>query len=167
MTGLRIALAAEESAGLQTLLALAQAGHSIVALFTSDPNSAIGRAAAGRDLELLPAKAVKKAATAQRLRDLEVDVLFNVHSLYIVCPEVLTAPRLGAFNLHPGPLPEYAGLNCISWAIYEGASEYGVTLHEMVPTLDAGDTIFQSWHRSAARCEDCTQTKNRDRRTAL
>ena len=64
-------------------------------------------------------------------------------SLAIVRAEVVAAPTLGSFNLHPGPLPEYAGLNCVSWAIYEGASEYGVTLHEMVATIDAGDIISE------------------------
>jgi methionyl-tRNA formyltransferase len=52
--------------------------------------------------------------------------------------------KLGAFNMHPGPLPQYAGLNCVSWAIYLGESTYWVTVHWMVPQLDAGDIAYLS-----------------------
>ncbi len=32
-------------------------------------------------------------------------------------------PPIGSFNLHPGPLPRYAGLNAPSWAIFNGETE--------------------------------------------
>jgi UDP-4-amino-4-deoxy-L-arabinose formyltransferase/UDP-glucuronic acid dehydrogenase (UDP-4-keto-hexauronic acid decarboxylating) len=86
----------------------------------------------------LPAKRVKDPALADEIRAQQVDVLLNVHSLYIINRDVLVAPRLGSFNLHPGPLPHYAGLNCMSWALYHGESRYGVTLHKMEPEIDAG-----------------------------
>jgi methionyl-tRNA formyltransferase len=71
-----------------------------------------------------------------------VDLILNVHSLEIVDATLLDAPRLGAYNLHPGPLPERAGLHSPSWAIYEGATRHGVTLHRMVPEIDAGPIAF-------------------------
>jgi hypothetical protein len=48
-----------------------------------------------------------------------------------------------SFDLHPGPLPRYAGLNSVSWAIYRGEKEHGVTLHKLAPEIDAGPIIFQ------------------------
>ena len=140
---LRVVLAAEESAGAHTLRGLIKTDHDIVGLLTSDPASAIGKLADSAGVPIWPARAVKDPAFAEKFRDEQVDLLLNVHSLYIVKPEVLEAPRLGAFNMHPGPLPEYAGLNCVSWAIYNGESSYGVTIHEMVPRLDAGDIIYR------------------------
>jgi methionyl-tRNA formyltransferase len=74
-----------------------------------------------------------------------VDILLNVHSLYIVHRDVLAAPRLGAFNLHPGPLPRYAGLNAVSWAIYRGEETHGVTIHKMEPEIDTGPIVSQSF----------------------
>lgn len=67
-----------------------------------------------------------------------------MHSLYLVHEDVLRAPRIGAFNLHPGPLPRYAGLNAPSWAIYHGESEYGVTVHWMEPGVDTGAIAYQT-----------------------
>jgi methionyl-tRNA formyltransferase len=52
-------------------------------------------------------------------------------------------PRLGAFNLHPGPLPRYAGLNAPSWAIYRGETRHGVTVHKMEPGIDTGPIVYQ------------------------
>jgi methionyl-tRNA formyltransferase len=74
-----------------------------------------------------------------------VDLILNVHSLYIFHKNVLTAPRFGAFNLHPGPLPRYAGLNSISWALYHGEKTHGVTIHRMEPEIDSGPIVYQSW----------------------
>jgi len=67
-----------------------------------------------------------------------------VHSLHVVRKEVLAAPTIGAFNLHPGPLPRYPGLNAVSWAIFRGEQTHGVTVHWMDPGIDTGDIAFQS-----------------------
>lgn len=145
---LRVLLVGEESAGVLAFRFLRRAGAEIVAVLTS--NSAdetagpgLGPLARREGVETWPAKMVKDPALGERIRGRQVDLLLNVHSLYLVCPEALAAPRIGAFNLHPGPLPEYAGLNCVSWAIYGQAREYGVTLHWMVPRLDAGPIAYQ------------------------
>jgi methionyl-tRNA formyltransferase len=45
-----------------------------------------------------------------------------------------------AINFHPGP-PEYPGYGCNNFAIYEGATEYGVTCHHMAPRVDTGAII--------------------------
>jgi UDP-4-amino-4-deoxy-L-arabinose formyltransferase/UDP-glucuronic acid dehydrogenase (UDP-4-keto-hexauronic acid decarboxylating) len=83
---------------------------------------------------------VRSPAFAERLQ--EVDLLLNVHSLHVVHPDVVAAPRIGSFNLHPGPLPEYAGLNVPSWAIYNGEETHGVTLHWMDDRIDAGPVAW-------------------------
>ncbi len=95
------------------------------------------------DLPVSDPGLVRDAAFGDRLRELEVDLLLNVHSLAIVAPEVLTAPRIGAFNLHPGPLPGYAGLNVPSWALAAGEREHGVTLHWMTAGIDEGDVAYR------------------------
>jgi len=143
----RVLLAAEEAAGAETLKRLIQAPADLVAVLTSLPESGPGgrivRAARDAGVDLLPAGRVRDPAFGEVVRSLEVDVLLNVHSLHLIAEAVLQAPKLGSFNLHPGPLPEYAGLNTPAWAIYEDALEYGVTLHWMEPKVDAGDVAYQ------------------------
>jgi UDP-4-amino-4-deoxy-L-arabinose formyltransferase/UDP-glucuronic acid dehydrogenase (UDP-4-keto-hexauronic acid decarboxylating) len=72
-----------------------------------------------------------------------VDILLNVHSLYVIRGEILEAPRIGSFNMHPGPLPECAGLNAVSWALYEGKREHGVTVHWMAAGIDTGAVAYE------------------------
>jgi methionyl-tRNA formyltransferase len=95
-------------------------------------------------LQPRPAKLVKNAALADELRSKAVDVILSVHSLHVIRPEILDTARVATFNLHPGPLPRYAGLNAASWAIYRGETNYGVTLHRMSSEIDAGPIAYQT-----------------------
>jgi methionyl-tRNA formyltransferase len=146
---LRVVVAAEESAGVQALERIASFAPAveIVSVLTSARPPGGGRplvAEAARRLELDTAQAdlVRSPALAAYLRREAIDLLLNVHSLFVVHPEVLAAPRIGSFNLHPGPLPEYAGLNAPSWAIYNGEPTHAVTLHWMEKAIDAGPTAW-------------------------
>ena len=146
---LRVVLAAEESAGVQTLRTLLKSQYDIVMVLTSTDSSDVGTASVAGLAErsgcrVEPAIQVKDPAFADKLRDERVDLLLNVHSLYLANGEVVDAPRIGSFNLHPGPLPEYAGLNCPSWAIYNDEDEHGVTLHWMTSGVDTGDIAYQA-----------------------
>jgi methionyl-tRNA formyltransferase len=146
---MNIVLIAEESAGIQTLRALRDTEHRIVAILASplrggSPGASVLLAATRLGLPVWPADLVKNAALAMRLKAEQVDIILNVHSLYIIHDEILRAPSVGAFNLHPGPLPRYAGLNAVSWAIYRGETFHGVTLHGMSPDIDAGPIVYQS-----------------------
>jgi methionyl-tRNA formyltransferase len=146
---LRIVLAAEEAAGVQTLRALLVSPQApeIAAVLTTPPEEANRRplvyeAARELGLETRPARAVREAELAERLARERVDLLLNVHSLHVVHPEVVKAPRIGSFNLHPGPLPEYAGLNAPSWAIYNGERTHTVTVHWMDAAIDSGPIAY-------------------------
>ena len=143
---MRLLLAAEEAAGVQVLRALLRVGRPPVAVMARERPSGAGAstwvAAAHAGLETWPAKEVRDPRLADRLRELEVDLVLNVHSLYIVHPAVLSAAPLGWFNLHPGPLPAYAGLNAVSWSIYEGETDHAVTLHRMAPGVDEGAIAY-------------------------
>jgi methionyl-tRNA formyltransferase len=147
---LRIVLIGEESAGLQLLKAIAGTDHQIVAVMTSSAsNGANGSTplaifAQNMGYPIWPPKLVKDPEFAQKANAAQIDIILNVHSLYIIHEKVLQAALIGAFNTHPGPLPRYAGLNTVSWAIYQGENTYGATVHWMVPKIDAGDIAYQS-----------------------
>jgi methionyl-tRNA formyltransferase len=147
---LRIVVAAEEAAGVQVLRGLEelQPAPQIVAVLTRSAAEGSQRpvvfdSARALGLEVWPSSSVKSPELATRLRSAGVHLLLNVHSLFRVHPAVLAAPTIGSFNLHPGPLPEYAGLNVPSWTIYEGESSHGVTLHWMDAGIDTGAIAWQ------------------------
>jgi methionyl-tRNA formyltransferase len=143
---MNILLVGEESAGIQMLKVLAASEHRIVAVMASPDKqgATVWSTAEKMGLPTWHAKLVKDPAFASQIREAEVDLLLNVHSLFLINGEVVAAPRLGSYNLHPGPLPRYAGLNTVSWALYRGETEYGVTLHKMEPGIDTGTIAYQS-----------------------
>jgi methionyl-tRNA formyltransferase len=145
---LRVLLVAEESAGVQTLKTIAERGHEIVGVLASPQRTALvgltpWQLAQKMGCRTWPASSVKDDSFAEQVRNAKVDLLLNVHSLFLIAPKILDAPRIGSFNLHPGPLPRYAGLNAPSWAIYHDERTHGVTLHKMVPKIDGGPIVYQ------------------------
>jgi methionyl-tRNA formyltransferase len=143
---LNVLLAAEESAGIQVLRALSRSRHRTLAVLTTEPTRGGGATVAGvaetLGVPVVPSERVRDPELARFVRDEEVDLFLNVHSLFLVHADLVRAPRIGAFNLHPGPLPEYAGLNAPSWAIYNGERRHAVTLHWMEPEVDTGAIAF-------------------------
>lgn len=146
MNALRILLVGEESAGLQTLRLLLNGPHELVGVLASPTHEAksatVWNLATKQNIKTWPAPLVREPGFVAELLELDIDLLLNVHSLYLINAAILAVPKLGAFNLHPGPLPGYAGLNVPSWAIYNGKLEHAVTLHEMTPQIDAGTITY-------------------------
>lgn len=140
---MRILLAAEESAGARCLLAARQSRHELLGVLTSTPEGTVGREAARQGIPLLPAVRLKDAAFAAEVRSLRADVLLNVHSLYLIKAPILESFAFGCFNLHPAPLPDYAGMNAPSWALLHGEPRHGVTLHWMSAGIDEGYIAYQ------------------------
>ena len=147
---LRVAVVAAEAAGVQVLQGLStlETNPEIVAVLTPSgcegaERPVVFQAAQRLGLDVWPSSSVKSPELAPRLQSADVDLLLNVHSLHLIHPSVLAAPSIGSFNLHPGPLPEYAGLNVPSWTIYRGEPFHGVTLHWMDAGIDTGPIAWQ------------------------
>jgi methionyl-tRNA formyltransferase len=75
------------------------------------------------------------------LKSLAPDVLVLGGSR-ILKPHILSIPRIGVLNPHPGLLPAYRGVDVIPWAVYNG-DPLGVTVHFVDPGIDTGDIVAQ------------------------
>jgi methionyl-tRNA formyltransferase len=143
----RILLLAEDAAGVQVLRMLAGMRHDVFAVMTrAAGTAAVGATVAGVARRLgytvWPARSAQEPGFAQVIAAAEVDVLLNVQTQHVLPEDVVVAPRIGSFNLHPGPLPAYAGLNAPSWALYHGQSVHGVTIHWMDAGIDTGPIAY-------------------------
>jgi methionyl-tRNA formyltransferase len=67
----------------------------------------------------------------------------------VVPASILLALGYGAFNFHPGP-PTYPGWAPAHFALYEGATEFGTTLHAMTDKVDAGTIVDARFFSVAA-----------------
>src|SRR5262245_19991231 len=145
---MNILLVGEDAAGMQMLQQLRRTSHRIAGVMASPARqdragASVWSLASKLGYKTWPSKLVKDPNFAARIVDEKIDILLNVHSLFLIHKVVVIAPRLGSYNLHPGPLPRYAGLNAASWAIYKGEVHHGVTLHKMEPGIDTGNIAYQ------------------------
>ena len=59
-------------------------------------------------------------------------------------PRCWRTARRGAFNMHGSLLPRYRGRAPVNWAVINGETETGATLHDMVEKPDAGRIVDQA-----------------------
>jgi methionyl-tRNA formyltransferase len=78
-----------------------------------------------------------------RVKKIAPDFLLSFYYRNMIRPEILEIPRCGALNLHGSYLPRYRGRVPINWAVINGETETGATLHYMVEKPDAGDIVAQ------------------------
>ncbi len=71
------------------------------------------------------------------------DFIYSVQYHKILSPEQIAKAREGAFNLHMAPLPEYRGASQFSFALLEGQTAFGTTIHRMDRHIDHGDILFE------------------------
>ena len=68
------------------------------------------------------------------------DYIVSYLSPWIIPERLLDRAKKASFNFHPGP-PEYPGIGCTNFAIYDAAGSFGVTCHHMNPKVDTGNMI--------------------------
>lgn len=68
------------------------------------------------------------------------DYIISYLSRWVVPEKLLRRATKGAINFHPAP-PEYPGIGCNNFALYENAARYGVTCHHMASKVDTGPII--------------------------
>jgi methionyl-tRNA formyltransferase len=77
------------------------------------------------------------------LREIDPDFIFSFYYRNMIDKAVLDIPGRGALNMHGSLLPRYRGRVPVNWAIINGETETGATLHYMVEKPDAGDIVDQ------------------------
>ena len=71
------------------------------------------------------------------------DFLFSFYYRYMLDKAWLGIPRRGALNMHGSLLPKYRGRAPVHWAILNGETMTGASLHYMVEKPDAGALVDQ------------------------
>jgi methionyl-tRNA formyltransferase len=68
------------------------------------------------------------------------DYLLSYLCRWVVPLSAIQAAQKGALNFHPAS-PDYPGIGCNNYALYDNASEYGATCHHMASKVDTGKII--------------------------
>jgi len=81
------------------------------------------------------------------LRRSACDVALSLNWVTVVGAEACARFPHGILNVHAGDLPRYRGNACPNWAILNGESRMGLTVHRMLPdALDAGPILLKEFH---------------------
>ncbi len=78
----------------------------------------------------------------EQLRAMAPDLVICIRYGVILKTAALAIPRLGVINLHSGKLPDYRGVMASFWAMLNGESSLGTTLHYIDDaSIDTGRVI--------------------------
>ncbi len=128
-----------------TLARLCAEGHEVVAVVArAHPSDGQLAAAAARlAVPVIRPARVNAAASVAALAALSPDLVLSVAYDQILRAPILALAPLGSLNVHAGKLPTYRGRNVVNWAILNGETEIGLTVHHMDDGIDTGDVILQ------------------------
>ena len=79
----------------------------------------------------------------QKISDISPDLILSIYYRKILPKQLINLPHLGCINIHPSKLPNYRGPVPTAWAIENGETEFGITIHCMDETIDTGDILVQ------------------------
>ena len=75
--------------------------------------------------------------------DRQTDLLLSVYYTQIFSTSLLDVVRGPRLNFHPSLLPRHRGTAPLIWAIAEGDTQTGVTVHELTRGVDTGPMLWQ------------------------
>jgi methionyl-tRNA formyltransferase len=68
------------------------------------------------------------------------DYIFSYLSPWVIPHWLLERATRAALNFHPAS-PDYPGIGCYNFALYDGVDTYGATCHHMAGKVDTGDIV--------------------------
>lgn len=149
---MRVVFMGFQTWGYETLKALLETRHTVPLVCThpesSHPyeaiwNDSVKTLAQDHGIPVIEQTSIKKASVAEMLRAADPDIFVLSDWRTWLSPETYTIPKFGSINVHDGLLPKYGGFAPINWAIANGETVAGVTVHAVNEQFDAGDIILQ------------------------
>lgn len=83
--------------------------------------------------------------SAEAWRETATGVCISINWPTLIPVDMLDLFPHGILNAHAGDLPRYRGNACPNWAILNGETQIGLTVHRMVPELDAGPWLCKAF----------------------
>lgn len=107
--------------------------------------------------EYNPRLIIHNAPTRAELDKICTNVSIGTRLISFCSPVIVPGAYLklidcGSYNFHPGP-PSYPGRYPSVFALYEGAKNFGVTIHEMEARVDEGAIIAAEWFAVPSGCD--------------
>ncbi len=136
--------------GQRCLQVLLDHGVRVPLVFTHEDQAgeqrwfgSVGDLARARGLRVVTPLLPDTPQWLEEIRHAAPDYLLAFYYRSMLAPRLLALARWGALNMHGSLLPKYRGRAPVNWAIANGETETGATLHYMVERPDAGPIVAQ------------------------
>lgn len=146
---MRIVFLGQAPFGRDCLKALVDQGEKIVGVLTipdqpgqKAPNP-VKELALELGLPLLQPARLKDQAVIDWVASLKPDLLVLAYVTQFVPKAMIDLATYGGINFHPSLLPKYRGGSAMNWAIINGETETGITIHQIDEGVDSGPIILQ------------------------
>lgn len=85
---------------------------------------------------------INSPESIEELKSLSPNLIISIRFGGILKEGVINIPEQGVLNLHSGILPDYRGVMATFWAMHNGESEMGTTLHTIDDSsIDTGNIV--------------------------
>lgn len=148
---MRIAFLGTPDFAVAALVALVEAGHEVVCVYSQPPAprgrgqalrpSPVHAYAEDRGIPVRTPVSMRAPEEVEAFEALQLDAGVVVAFGQILPAAILDAPRLGCFNLHASLLPRWRGAAPIQRAIMAGDETTGVEVMQMTEGLDEGPVL--------------------------
>ena len=93
------------------------------------------------DIPIFHCKSINDEACQCFIRELHPDLLISAYFSQILKKEIISLPKTGVLNIHPGWLPSYKCAMVYFWVLNNGSDKGGVTVHWIDEGIDSGEVL--------------------------
>ncbi|WP_114810753.1 formyltransferase [Paraburkholderia kururiensis] len=147
----RAVVFAYHNVGVRCLQVLLARGVDVALVVTHEDNPAeniwfgsVASVAAEHGVPTITPADPKSAELRAAVSAARPDFIFSFYYRHMLPADLLALAARGAYNMHGSLLPKYRGRVPVNWAVLNGETETGATLHEMAAKPDAGAIVAQT-----------------------
>lgn len=136
--------------GYRCLKYMLDEGYNVIGVFThdTDPHEAHWfktpeSLAKENFIPVFKPETLKTEKWYRKVKYMQPDLILSLYYRNIIPEEIFSQAKLGAYNMHGSYLPAYRGRAPLNWAIINGESYGGVSLHVLEKKFDTGAVVDQ------------------------
>ncbi|WP_250472252.1 formyltransferase [Caballeronia sp. GAFFF1] len=147
----RAVVFAYHNVGVRCLQVLLARGVDVALVVTHEDSASeniwfgsVAQVAAERGIDVITPADPKAPEVHEAVQKAAPDFIFSFYYRHMLPVALLALAKRGAYNMHGSLLPKYRGRVPTNWAVLNGETETGATLHEMAEKPDAGAILAQT-----------------------
>jgi methionyl-tRNA formyltransferase len=147
----RAVVFAYHNVGARCLRVLLARGVDVALVVTHEDNpleniwfESVAAVAAEYGIETITPREPAGDILRDAVRRAQPEFIFSFYYRHMLPTDLLALAPRGAYNMHGSLLPKYRGRVPTNWAVLNGETETGATLHEMSVKPDAGAIVGQT-----------------------